>query len=172
MQRKDEAMRLELSWPLRDGPRRVGRPNRQEEWDNALARALLENRFDELAKLLSKNVPEWYRGGRTVVQSTEPINVAQEVLRTERQDEWPSTHQKHLPPAKRQKMHVPRHAQKWFLAWSSRMRGHGWTMQACLREAKAMCPELLDGLNEASIYRWSKPSEPSNRGPGRPPLIP
>ena len=46
---------------------------------------------------------------------------------------------------------------------------HGRSQQACLREAMVVCPELFEGLNESSIYRWSKPKILGTRGLGRPP---
>ena len=73
--------------------------------------------------------------------------------------------------AKQRKVTVPPHAQRWLLSWIGRLRGHDWSLRDCLREAKDMCPELFESLNEKSIYRWSKPKIPGARGLGRSPLL-
>ena len=77
--RKQEATRLGLYWPLRGGTRRVGRPALQDVWEATVSQALRENRFDEVSLLRDRHVPEWYRGGRAIVQPTESVDVAHKV---------------------------------------------------------------------------------------------
>ena len=110
--RKQEATRLGLQWPLRGGTRRVGRPARQDVWEAAVSQALRENRFDEVSLLCDRQVPEWYRGGRAVLQPTESVDVAHKVLHAEAGEE--TLH------AKRRRVTFPSHVQKWL--WSGRMR--------------------------------------------------
>ena len=73
--------------------------------------------------------------------------------------------------AKQRKVTVPPHARRWLLTWNGRVRGQDWSLRDCLREAKVVCPELFESLNEKSIYRWSKPKIPGARGLGRSPLL-
>ena len=80
--RAAEAARLGLSWPARGCRRSVGRPNRKELWENAVAQALWSNQFENVAQLQDIAVPSWYRSGHCILQPSEPSSVGHEVLDT------------------------------------------------------------------------------------------
>merc|ERR1719414_1190422 len=66
--RAAEAARLGLVWPP-PAARKVGRPSRPQQWQGEIGRALLADRFSEVAEVDSLQPPAWYtRLGDGLVQ--------------------------------------------------------------------------------------------------------
>ena len=126
-QAKDKARscaeRLQLKWPR--GKRRVGRPTNQGRFEDELYKAITEQRWQELDKVTTSEVPSWWEPGMPLTLSPEEVEakLCSEVVVPDKDDgpeEQEGEGQVAQPPLKR--MHVDPAVKQWFLSWSLHMQ--------------------------------------------------